>query len=148
MRLPSWIGGLALVGLLACGEKKPEQQGAMPGMGGTAGMQGMMMNSDSLMPAMRVHLDSVGGMPGASLPGMLTPHDAMTSQMLDAMGADMRMMNMPADSAWTVLADSIRRDLADLPALSGTPLETRLRAHVERMRRLLAMHERMMRMHR
>lgn len=148
MHLRRWIGGLVLTGLLACGEKKPEQQRAMPGMEGMPGMQGMAMKSDSLIPMMRGHLDSLGAMPGASLPGMLKTHDAMTSQMLDAMGGDMRMMNMPADTAWNALADSIRRDLADLPALSGRPLEVRVRAHVDRMRRLLDMHARMMQMHR
>lgn len=67
---------------------------------------------------------------------------------LDAMGSDMMMMNMPGDTAWTALTDSVRRDLADLPALAGRSLEVRVRAHVERMRRLLDTHERMMQMHR
>jgi hypothetical protein len=144
VRLRYWIGGLALAGVLACGEKKPEQQGAMPGMGGTAGMQAMMMKSDSLMPAMRAHLDSVGGMPGTSLPGMLASHDAVTSQMLDAMGSDMAMMSMQPDSTWAALADSVRRDLADLPSLSGQALTTRVQAHIGRVRRLLDMHATMM----
>ena len=144
MRIRYWIGGLALAGLLACGEKRPEQQGAMPGMGGTAGMQDMMMKSDSLMPAMRAHLDSVGGMSGTSLPGMLAPHDAMTSQMLDAMGGDMAMMGMQPDSTWADLADSVKRDLADLPSLSGHALTTRVQAHIGRVRRLLDMHATMM----
>ena len=55
---------------------------------------------------------------------------------------------MPGDTAWTALTDSVRRDLADLPALAGRPLQVRVRAHVERMRRLLDMHERMMQMNR
>ena len=66
--------------------------------------------------------------------------------MLDAMGSDMTMMNMRPDSAWTPLTNSVKRDLADLPSLSGRALETRLRAHVGRMRRLLAV--RLMMMHR
>ncbi|MGH2604376.1 MAG: hypothetical protein ACRDJ9_33930 [Dehalococcoidia bacterium] len=36
--------------------------------------------------------------------------------MLDAMGSDMRMMGMTPDPAWTALTDSIKRDLADVPA--------------------------------
>lgn len=108
-------------------------------------MAGMSMRSDSLMPVMRAHLDSLAAMPAQFAAGNLAAHDAMASQMLDAMGSDMRMMNMQPDSAWTALADSVKRDLADLPSLSGRALETRMRAHVGRMRRLLDMHTTMMR---
>jgi hypothetical protein len=107
-------------------------------------MGGMSMRSDSLMPVMRAQLDSLAAVPPQFAAGMLAAHDAMASQMLDAMGSDMRMMDMRPDSAWTVLADSVKRDLADLPSLSGRALETRLRAHVGRMRRLLDMHGAMM----
>ena len=71
---------------------------------------------------------------------MLAVHDALMSQMLDAMGSDMTMMNMRPDSAWTALTDSIKRDLADLPSLSGRALGTRVKAHVGRTRKLLDMH--------
>ena len=141
------IAGFAAVLMLAaCGEKKKEpQQQAMPGMGNMPGMQGMVMRSDSLMPLMRRHLDSLARMPAQFAAGMLAAHDAMASPMLDAMGADMRGMGMKPDPAWTALSDSIRRDLADLPSLAGRGLDVRLKAHIERMRRLMAMHEAMMR---
>lgn len=77
--------------------------------------------------------------------GMVGIHDALTSRMLDAMGADMAMMGMMGDAVWVALTDSVKRDLADLPALSGQALTTRLRSHVSRTRRLLTMHEGMMR---
>ncbi len=137
------IAGLtAVLVFAACGEKKrqPGQQ-AMPGMGG---MQGMGMRSDSMMPMMRAHLDSMAMMPAQFAASVLAAHDAMASRMLDAMGSDMTMMNMQPDSAWTALADSVKRDLADLPSLSGRALETRLRGHVGRMRRLLDRHGAMM----
>ena len=35
--------------------------------------------------------------------------------------------------------------LAELPALSGAALQTRMRAHLDRMRRLMEQHESMMR---
>lgn len=139
----------ALVGVLmmtACGRKKNEgPQRTMPEMGGMSGMQGMAMRSDSLMPMMRADLDSLARMPGQFPGGMLSVHNGMASRMLDAMGADMTAMAMKPEAAWTALTDSIKRDLADLPALSGRALETRLKAHVDRMRRLLARHEEMMR---
>ena len=142
------IAGLtAALVVAACGKKESVPQQAMPGMGnvpGMSGMQGMGMRSDSLVPMMRAHLDSMARMPAQFAAGMLAAHDAMASQMLDAMGSDMTMMNMRPDAAWTVLADSVKRDLADLPSLLGRALETRLGAHLARMRRLLDMHGAMM----
>jgi len=108
-------------------------------------MAGMSMRSDSIMPMMRAHLDSLAAVPPQFAAGMLAAHDAMASQMLDAMGSDMRMMDMRPDSAWTALADSVKRDLAELPSLSGRALETRMGAHLTRIRRLLDMHAGMMR---
>jgi hypothetical protein len=102
------------------------------------------MRSDSLMPMMRTDLDSLGRTPSQFAKGMLQAHEAMASQMLDVMGSDMTMMGMHPAAAWSALADSVNRDLAELPSLSGRALETRVRAHVERMRRLLGMHETMM----
>lgn len=140
------IAGLAAVLVVAaCGEKKREpQQQAMPGMGNMPGMAGMTMRSDSLMPMMRAHLDSLAALPGRASAEMLAAHDARASALLDAMGADMTMMGMAPDSAWTALTDSVKRDLADLPSLSGRALETRVQAHVGRVRRLLDMHTAMM----
>src|SRR5712691_7832974 len=141
------IAGLtAALVVAACGKEAAPQQ-AMPGMGnmhGMTGMQGMGMRSDSLVPMMRAHLDSMARMPAQFAAGMLAAHDAMAAQMLDAMGSDMTMMNMRPDAAWTVLADSVKRDLADLPSLLGRALETRLGAHLARMRRLLDIHGAMM----
>lgn len=131
---------------LACGDRRGEQEGASRSMEGMPGMGAMSMQSDSLMPIMRAHLDSLATTPATSLAGMVSAHDAMVSQMLDAMGSDMRMMNMQPDSAWMALTDSVKRDLAELPSLSAATLEARVRAHVERMRRLLERHERMMKM--
>ena len=104
----------------------------------------MKMRSDSLMPMMRAHLDSLAAISPQFAASMVSMHEAMASRMLDAMGADMTAMGMKPDPAWTALADSIKRDLADLPGLSGRALDARLRAYVERMRRLMATHESMM----
>jgi len=141
------IGGLtAAVLVAACGKKESAPRQAMPGMGNMPGMSGMGMGmrSDSLMPMMRAHLDSVEARSPQIGAGMLSMHEAMASRMLDAMGADMTAMGMKPDPAWTALTDSIKQDLADLPAVSGRALDARLKAHIVRMRRLMAMHESMM----
>jgi hypothetical protein len=131
---------VAVLALVGC-KKKEQPQSAMPGM---QGMPGMVMRSDSLMPMMRADLDSLGRTPSQFAKGMLQAHETMASQMLDAMGSDMTMMNMRPDSTWTALTDSVKRDLADLPSLSGRALEMRLTAHVSRMRRVLDLHRAMM----
>ena len=142
------IAGLSAALLIAaCGKKEAAPQQAMPGMGnmpGMTGMQGMGMRSDSLMPMMRAQLDSLAALSPQGTAGMLSMHEAMASRMLDAMGADMTAMGMTPDRPWTALTDSVKRDLADLPAVSGRALDARLKAHIGRMRRLMAMHESMM----
>jgi hypothetical protein len=132
-----FISGVALMLLLAgCREKKaPASTGTMS----------MTMKADSLMPMMRAHLDSLGSIPGRQNADMLARHEQMASRMLDAMGSDMRMMGMRVDSAWQALADSVRRDLAAFPTLSGGALDVRLTAYRARMRRLMDMHAGMMR---
>ncbi|MDZ4862259.1 MAG: hypothetical protein SGJ01_02340 [Gemmatimonadota bacterium] len=77
---------------------------------------------------------------------MIAAHQDMASRMMDAMGADMRGMNMTPDSAWAALTDSVRQDLADLPGLSAGALTSRMPAHIGRMRRMMALHEGMMKM--
>ena len=133
MRTFQLLAMVAAVALVGCAKKEEQPpQSAIPGMQGMTGMR-----SDSLMPMMRADLDSVAS-------GTISAHEIMASQMLDAMGSDMTMMHMKPDAAWTALTDSVKRDLAELPSLSGQPLAMRLTAHIARMRRLLDMHGRMM----
>jgi hypothetical protein len=144
MKTWSSITLAAALVLAACGRER-QAAPADTAAGRAAGMQ-MMMRGMAMMPRMRAHLDSVMAMSPAQMQAMMAAHQALMSEMLDAMGADMRGMNMMADSAWNALADSVRRDLADLPSLSGPALAARMREHAERMRRLLARHEGMMKM--
>ena len=145
MRSIHRILAVGVIALTACG-KKPEAvqvpavdtvaKGGMP-----MAMQGMQM-----MPMMTAHLDSVGGMAPAQLAAMMTAHQDLASRMMDAMGADMRGMNMAPDAAWTALGDSVRQDLAELPSLSGGALQSRMQAHLGRMRRMMTTHRMMMKM--
>lgn len=144
MQMFRWAGAAALVMVAACGSK-PEAAEAPPA--DTAGqMAGMAMAGMQMMPGMQAHLDSMAAMPPEQMAAMRAGHQDMASRMMDAMGADMRGMNLPPDSAWTALADSVRRDLADLPGLSGESLRSRMDAHIGRMRRMMAMHRGMLKM--
>ncbi|MGH7629724.1 MAG: hypothetical protein ACREOF_10170 [Gemmatimonadales bacterium] len=114
-----------------------EGRGMGGGMGGMHDMMGMTSS-------MRAHMDSMMRLPPQRMRAMIAGHDRMMSQMMDGMSADMRRMSMQADPAWSALTDSLKRDLAELPGLEGKALDARMKAHAERVRRLLATHEGMM----
>jgi hypothetical protein len=118
----------------------------MPGMDSGKGMggMGMPMQSMKMMGMMRTHMDSMMHASPQQMRSMMAQHDAMMSQTMDQMGGDMRAMNMGSDAQWSALTDSVKRDLAELPALDGKALADRMRAHAGRVERLLTMHERMM----
>jgi len=111
----------------------------------SSGMPMVGMRGLGMMTPMRSHMDSIAAMSPAQMQGMMAAHQALTSQMMDAMGADMRSRHMTPRAGWSALSDSVRQDLAELPALSGAALQTRMRAHLDRMRRLMGQHESMMR---
>jgi hypothetical protein len=136
-----WRGSLLVLAFLAvacAGERQQEGQ--------AEGMPGMRMPSMEMLPGMRAHLDSVRLASPNDMPGMVAAHRARAEEMLNAIDQDMKAMSMAADAGWQALADSVRADLTALPGLSGESLVLRMRAHAGRMRRLLEMHERIMKM--
>lgn len=135
---------LAFLAAACAGEQRQEPQAE--GTPGQTGMEGMRMPSMDLLPGMRGHLDSLLAASPEDLPRMVSAHRTRAEEMLGAIDQDMKAMSMTGDAHWQALADSVRSDLAALPGLSGEALVLRIRAHAGRMRRLLEMHERMMKM--
>ena len=121
----------------------PESGGmqGMPGMQGTGGMQGGMAG---MMGQMQSHMRMMETPNGDSLKAMLPMHRQMTANMLSEMNREMRGMNMSGDAAWTATMDSVRRDLVNLPEMSGTELTTFMPAHHRRVMRLMEAHTAMM----
>ena len=150
IRLILVLAGAAIAG--CGGEKGAEQHPAgtlrdgMAGMGMDSMKMGDHLGMEGMrtMPAMRAHMDSMMLQSPERMSGMMAMHDQMMSQMMDRMGADMRGMQMSGNPEWNGLVDSVKRDLADLPELRGKELTSRMEAHADRVRRLLAMHENMM----
>jgi hypothetical protein len=150
-----WILSVAIVAVAACkGKDQPAERDQASGQQGMSGMQmdsmpmggdRMGMGGSGMMPMMRSHIDSMMRMSPEQMSGVMTAHERMMSQMMDRMGADMRSMSMSADAKWNALVDSVKADLADLPGLHGKELSARMKAHANRVRRLISMHERMMR---
>ena len=136
------VGALALT---ACGKKPEAVQVPAAGTAATAGMP-MAMQGIQMLPMMVAHLDSLGALTPVQMIGMMPAHQDLASRMMDAMGADMRGMNMQPDSTWAALSDSLRQDLAELPGLTGSALQGRMQVHIGRMRRMMTMHQGMMHM--
>jgi hypothetical protein len=105
---------------------------------------GMGMGGMNMMSGMRAHMDSMMRMSPQQMQAMMPKHEQMMSGMMDGMGSDMRGMNMSGSAEWSALSDSVKNDLADLPNLKGQQLSARMRAHAERVKRLIAMHQKMM----
>jgi hypothetical protein len=151
MAMAYWAPLVGALAVAACNgggdraEQAPDSAGMMGHMdSGGMGMGGMQMQSMRMMPQMRAHMDSMGRMSPQQMEGMMAKHEAMMSQMMDGMGADMRGMNMSATPEWKALTDSVKEDLAELPNLKSQALSARMRGHAERVTRLIAMHEQMM----
>jgi hypothetical protein len=161
MGMPHWalmVGALALAGCGGGGnraEPSRDTGGMMghmdsSGMGmghmdsGGMGMGGMNMPGMQMMSGMRAHMDSMMRMSPQQMQAMMAMHQSMMSRMMDAMGSDMRGMKMSGTPEWTALTDSVKQDLADLPNLKGQELAARMRAHADRVKRLIALHEKMM----
>jgi hypothetical protein len=114
----------------------PMDSGKMHGMPG--------MGKASMMTMMQAHTDSMMRMNPDQMSGMMASHERMMSQMMDQMGGEMRQMKMAETPEWSALSDSVRQDLAELPGLKGQALSARMRAHADRVQRLMKAHEQMM----
>ena len=125
---------LASIAAIGCGTKPPVQAAR----DSASGMMEMSSRSQGMVGPMRAYLDSVTTMSPDQMPAMMATHQGRVSAMLDALGMDMQKMPMAAGSAWSRLADSVRQDLAQMPGMSGSALGDRMRAHADRMRRLMA----------
>lgn len=104
---------------------------------GMAGMMGARLMTDSMKSQMRM----IGSMAPERMKAMIPMHRRMVAEMLSSFDDAMRKMNMPADSAWTGLADSVRQDLVTLPGMSGGQLKDFMVQHHARLIRLMKMHE-------
>lgn len=137
------IVGVALAG---CGGKQEGAQRIATDSSVAQRSMAMPAPGAALMAAMGSHLDSVAVMAPTQMVTAMAAHQDLAARVMDAMGSDMRAMNMAPDSAWSALSDSLRQDLATLPGLTAPALKSRMTAHIDRMRRMMAMHQEMMKM--
>jgi hypothetical protein len=149
MGMSHWALLVGTLVLASCGRgseraERSRDTGGMMGHMDSGGMRMGGMESMQMMPGMRAHMDSIMRMSPQQMQEMMARHEAMMSQMMDQMGADMRAMKMSSPPEWTALMDSVKQDLSELPNLKGQALSARMRAHGDRVRRLIGAHEEMM----
>jgi hypothetical protein len=151
MNTSRWVllmAALAVAGCKGGGDRAGRSADSAGMMGhmdsGGMKMNGMKMQSMQMLPGMRAHMDSMMRMSPQQMQAMMARHQGMMSQMMDQMGGEMRQMKMTESREWSALTDSVRQDLAELPSLKGQALSARMRAHGDRVKQLIAMHESMM----
>jgi hypothetical protein len=75
--------------------------------------------------------------PAAAI-GQLPAHARLVNEMLTNFETRIRAMHVDADPAWTSVIDSVRTDLARLPALTSDSLAAFLPRHLNRVMRIVA----------
>jgi hypothetical protein len=142
------VAALALAGCGRGGDRADATRDTGGVMGrmdsGGMAMGDMPMQGMQMMSNMRAHMDSMIRMSPQQMEAMMARHEQMMSQMMDQMGGEMRQMKMSETPEWSALTDSVKQDLAELPGLKGRALSTRMRAHTDRVQRLITAHEGMM----
>ena len=139
-----------IAGLLAAAAcSKPKEEPAADSPSGmrmdSSRMDAMSgMGNAGTIPMMQAHTDSMMRMNPEQMSQMVAKHERMMSQMMDQMGGEMRQMKMAETPEWSALTDSVKQDLAELPSLKGQALSSRMRAHADRVQRLMRAHEQMM----
>ena len=94
-----------------------------------------------MLPAMRAHLDSTGS--GRSLMASMPQHQVRVRDFVRATKADMQRLGMHSDRAYEALADSVLRGLERLASPGASNVERLTAEHVDRVRRLASVYERM-----
>lgn len=116
-----------------------DTMGGMAGMRGTPGMMGA-----GIMDSMQTHMRMMDTMSADQIKAMQPVHRTMATNMLSQMTSDVQSMNMTVDAAWTATVDSVRQDLTRMADMSGPQLKAMMPAHDARLRRLMEMHQNMM----
>jgi hypothetical protein len=150
--LPHALAALLTITAAACETSDDRaatdtQAGAAADTSPMAGMpRGGMMGGamSAMMDSMHTHMQMMDTMSASSMQAMLPMHRQMVGNVLSQMNAEMRQMNMPADTAWNATLDSVRQDLTGMPEMSGQQLRDMMPAHHARLTRLMQMHRDMM----
>jgi len=102
----------------------------------------MELRAAPMLPAMRAHLDSTG-LGGSLTPASMPQHQVRVRDFVRATKADMQQLGMHSDRAYEALADSVLRGLERLASPGASDVKRLTAEHVDRVRRLASVYERM-----
>ena len=112
-------------------------------MKGMAGMHGDSAMRD-MMTRMQGHMGMMDTASAATIQAMHPMHRQMLDSALTSMNDEMRRRNMTTTPEWTSLTDSLRQDLDRMAGMGANEIPAFMRAHRDRMMRLIQMHRTMM----
>lgn len=103
--------------------------------------------ADNLLAYMN-RLEHVESVPDTTLRKRLPLNINMLRDIIAEYDREMRVLDVPADTSWRVIVDSLRLDLDKMPTLPAADLPTFLPGHQRRVRNLIRAHERMLQQNR
>jgi hypothetical protein len=147
-RLDTRLCILALLPLAAACEAGSSQRSSAPAVesatsaGTMASMSAPAGKPDSVVEAtvtaVTNDVRALQKAPPAVAVGKLPAHEQLVSGMLDNFESRIRAMHVQTDPAWSSVIDSVRTDLARLPAMKPEALPGFLPQHLNRVMRIVA----------
>lgn len=156
-RLPTRLRVVALLSIVMACHGAPDQQS---GAGATTAIGGALRSTDSGSAAGLLAMPEPVSKPDsqvtatvlavtndvkalrvatpAAAQGKLPAHEQLVNGMLTNFETKIRAMHVEADPAWLSVIDSVRTDLARLPAMKTDSLATFLPGHLNRVMRIVA----------
>lgn len=141
------IVGILLAATVACSKSDDAAAGLDSSADSTAmaNMPGMVAPAGTSVAAtVETHLAAMKGVSADSLKAMLPAHRQAAANMIASFNKEMSDMKMAGDVAWNAVIDSLRTDLRRMPDLSAGELQAAMPSHEARLRRLMEMHQAMM----
>ena len=105
-----------------------------------AGHADSASSSAPMLSAMHVHLDSAAGNP-LILQADMAGHKRRVMAFVAGARSEMARLGMHSGSAYEALADSVTRDVDALASASGPDFDRLAGAHIDRVRRLMAVYD-------
>lgn len=150
-RLPARLCLIVLIPIAVACQGASDHKGADPNVGATDTSSAAALLSPPVMVASKpdsqikrtvaeVTNDVIAlrsATPAAAI-GQLPAHARLVNGMLTNFETRIRAMHVDADPAWTSVIDSVRTDLARLPALTTDSLPAFLPKHLNRVMRIVA----------
>ncbi len=145
-RLSTRLCALALLPMAAACQASSSQHAAVVDSASAAGSMAILAQESSkpdsaieaTVTAVTNDVKALRAATPAVAAGKLPAHEQLVNGMLTNFETRIRAMHVRADPAWTSVIDSVRTDLARLPAMKTESLAAFLPMHLNRVMRIVA----------